>query len=285
MRTEGREESQNVEDRRRTAARTVVGGGLGILILALLVMCMGGNPQPILDQALQNQSTQYAPANPREEEMASRVKVVLRDTEKIWSELFQQMGKTYRPPTMVLFSGSTPSPCGYASAATGPFYCPADEKIYIDLSFYDQLERRFGAPGDFAQAYVLAHEVGHHVQKQLGITSYFERYRRRLTPVGVNKLMVRLELQADFFAGVWAHYAKNWQGTLEQGDFEEAIRAAGAIGDDRLQRQTQGYVVPDTFTHGTSEQRIRWFNLGFQSGDLNQGGTFDNEQFLKIEMN
>ena len=285
MRTEGREQSRHVEDRRRTVERTVVGGGLGILILALLVMCMGGDPQPILDQAVQTQTQQYAPANPREEKMANRVKVVLRDTERIWGELLQQQGKTYRPPTLVIFSGSTPSPCGYASAATGPFYCPADEKIYIDLSFYDQLERRFGAPGDFAQAYVLAHEVGHHVQKLLGITSYFERYRRRLTPRAQNALTVRLELQADFLAGVWAHYAKKWDNTLEAGDFEEAIRAAAAIGDDRLQQQTQGYVVPDTFTHGTSEQRIRWFNLGFQTGDLTEGGTFDNDQFLKIEMN
>ena len=206
-------------------------------------------------------------------ELASFVKVVLADTEDVWNK---QM-KNYRDPTLVLFSGSVQSACGNASASTGPFYCSEDERVYIDLSFYQELKDRFNAPGDFAQAYVIAHEVGHHVQHILGITDKVHAMSGKLSEEEYNKLSVKLELQADFLAGVWAHHADNTNHMIEEGDFEEAINAASAIGDDRLQQQSQGYVTPDSFTHGTSEQRVRWFTKGFKSGDINDGDTFNTE--------
>jgi len=213
--------------------------------------------------------------SPEEDELAEFVSVVLADTEDVWNKLFSEEGQSYREPKLVLFTGQVQSACGFASAAVGPFYCPGDETVYIDLQFYDELRRKFGAPGDFAQAYVIAHEIGHHVQKQLGITSKVDAMRGRVSQEEFNQLSVRLELQADFFAGVWAHHAQRMQQILEPGDINEALQAAGAIGDDRLQKQAQGYVVPESFTHGTSEQRERWFRRGFESGDMAQGDTFN----------
>jgi predicted metalloprotease len=205
--------------------------------------------------------------------LASFVGVVLADTEDVWNRLFQQQGSQYQEPKLVLFSGQVRSACGFASAASGPFYCPADRNVYIDLVFYKELKQRFGAPGDFAQAYVIAHEVGHHVQNLLGISEKVQAMRGRVSEAQYNQYSVRLELQADYFAGVWAHHAQRMN-ILEQGDLEEAMRAANAIGDDTLQKQAQGHVVPDSFTHGTSEQRMRWFMKGFKSGKLEQGDTF-----------
>jgi predicted metalloprotease len=206
--------------------------------------------------------------------LARFVSVVLADTEKVWTEQFRRMGETYRVPQLVLFSGRVSSACGLASSATGPFYCPGDQKVYVDLSFYEELKEQFDAPGDFAQAYVIAHEVGHHVQKLLGITDQVDAMRGRVSKQQENELSVRLELQADFLAGMWAHHAeKNWK-ILEAGDVEEALNAATAIGDDRIQQRTQGHVVPDSFTHGSSAQRLRWFRKGLQTGDFKQGDTF-----------
>ena len=209
-----------------------------------------------------------------QDELARFVSVVLADTEKVWTEQFRRMGETYRVPQLVLFSGRVSSACGLASSATGPFYCPGDQKVYVDLSFYEELKQQFDAPGDFAQAYVIAHEVGHHVQKLLGITDQVDAMRGRVSKQQENELSVRLELQADFLAGMWAHHAeKNWK-ILEAGDVEEALNAATAIGDDRIQQRTQGHVVPDSFTHGSSAQRLRWFRKGLQTGDFKQGDTF-----------
>jgi predicted metalloprotease len=203
------------------------------------------------------------------------VKVVLADTEDVWTALFRQSGASYRKPTLVLFRSQVQSACGFQSAATGPFYCPLDEKVYIDLAFYDEMKRRLGAPGDFAQAYVIAHEVGHHVQKLLGISDQVQGLQQRANKTQANELSVRLELQADFYAGVWAHHAQqNWQ-ILEPGDVEEALQAASAIGDDRLQQQSRGVVVPESFTHGSSEQRVRWFYEGLKTGDMQRGDTFE----------
>jgi predicted metalloprotease len=250
-------------------------GGLGLLVILVVAMLFGVNPLQLLNQVPQNAPQVQAPADPAEEELRQFVSVVLRDTEVVWERLFQEEGRRYEKPTLVLFSGEVESACGFAGAASGPFYCPSDGKIYIDLSFYDELHRRFHAPGDFAQAYVIAHEVGHHVQHQLGIADKVHRARQRASEKEANDLSVRLELQADFFAGVWAHHAEKTWRILEPGDVEEALRAASAIGDDRLQKQSQGYVVPDSFTHGTSEQRVRWFRRGLESGDMSQGDTFN----------
>jgi predicted metalloprotease len=202
------------------------------------------------------------------------VKVVLADTEDVWNKLFQEQGAQYQEPTLVLFTDAVQSACGSASAATGPFYCPGDQQVYIDLSFQQTLSQRLGAGGDFAMAYVVAHEVGHHIQNLMGITNKVHSQRRSLSQEDYNELSVRLELQADFLAGVWTHHAQEMNNILEQGDIEEAMRAANAIGDDRLQKQSQGYVVPDAFTHGTSAQRMRWFKKGLETGDINQGDTF-----------
>jgi predicted metalloprotease len=202
------------------------------------------------------------------------VSVVLKDTEDVWHTLLQQRGSDYVEPHLVLFSNSVDSGCGYASAATGPFYCPVDSKVYIDLSFYDELRDRFGAPGDFAMAYVIAHEVGHHIQNLMGTSAKVDAMRGQLNETEMNALSVKIELQADFYAGVWAHYAQEMKDIIEPGDIDEALNAANAIGDDRLQRESQGYVVPDAFTHGTSKQRMFWFKKGFDSGDIDQGNTF-----------
>lgn len=271
MEWKGRRQSRNVEDRRGGGSK-VVGGGVGIIVVAILVMLMGGDPLSVLSASSQGGTVSAGPGI--DDEAKEFVSVVLADTEQVWSEQFRRMGRSYREPILVLFQGRVESACGYASAAVGPFYCPADNKMYIDLSFYDDLKTRFGAPGDFAQAYVIAHEVGHHIQNQLGTSEKVQRMKGRVSEAEYNKLSVRLELQADFYAGVWAHHAQRLNNILEPGDLEEALRAAAAIGDDRLQKQAQGYVVPESFTHGTSEQRMRWFKKGWESGRIEDGDTF-----------
>jgi len=272
MRTDQMRPSENVQDRRGMGPRLAMGGG-GTLIIMLIVWALGGNPLSVLQQGA-TVGTGSAPTSAAQDQQAQFVKLVLGDTEDVWTELFRKRGQTYSPAPLVLFSGTTDSACGTAQAATGPFYCPADSRVYIDLSFYDELSRRFGAPGDFAQAYVIAHEVGHHVQHLLGITNKVDAMRSRVSKEQFNQLSVRLELQADYFAGVWAHHARAARAVLESGDLEEGLAAAAAIGDDRLQRQSQGRVVPESFTHGTSAQRVRWFKMGFDSGDMDGGDTF-----------
>ncbi|GAA4426016.1 neutral zinc metallopeptidase [Bremerella cremea] len=242
-----------------------------------LVWLLGGNPLAVL-QGVQNQQGGGggAPAqvDPQEDQRAQFVSVVLADTEEVWSEQFQQLGNTYRDPTLVMFRDQVQSACGFQQAATGPFYCPLDQKVYIDLSFFDEMEQGLGAGGDFAQAYVIAHEVGHHVQNLLGVSDKVHRLQNQTSKEEANELSVRLELQADFYAGVWAHHAQqNWN-ILEEGDVEEALNAATAIGDDRLQRQSRGFVVPESFTHGTSKQRAKWFYKGLKTGDMEAGDTF-----------
>lgn len=276
MRWTGRRESDNVEDQRGRSPRRMVGGGIGMLVILLIVWLLGGDPMQLLQQMpVDNQSTVTTRAvNPEDDKLARFVAVVLADTEDAWNLLFQQAGSQYREPKLVLFTDAVQSACGYSAAATGPFYCPADEKVYLDLSFFHELQERFQAPGDFAIAYVVAHEVGHHVQKLLGITDQVMALQERLSQQEFNTYMVRLELQADFFAGVWAHHAQRLHTILEPGDIEEALNAASAVGDDRIQKQSRGYVVPDAFTHGTSAQRMRWFKKGFETGDISQGDTF-----------
>lgn len=284
MRWEGREQSRNVIDRRRSTGKKVGAGiGLGTILLVVFGLLMGEDPAKLLQQVAQqaSQAPQETAANePRpDDELANFVKVVLKDTEDVWSRLFkEQLGRSYELPELVLFAGSDQSGCGFASAATGPFYCPADQRVYIDLSFYQQLSQRFKAPGDFAMAYVIAHEVGHHIQYLLGITTQVHNLKGRIPESEYNDLSVRLELQADFFAGVWAHHGQKMKNFLEEGDIEEALRAASAVGDDRIQMETQGYVVPDAFTHGTSEQRQRWFARGLKSGLMSEGDTFGASQ-------
>jgi predicted metalloprotease len=278
MRWQGRQGSSNIEDRRGIRLKGAGGVGLGGIILALVVMYFGGDPSVVLN-GLQQQGTpqeEQAPYQETQEEghMREFVAVVLADTEAAWTQIFASQGRTYEKPTLVLFRDAVQSACGTASTAAGPFYCPGDRKVYLDLSFYDELKNRFGAPGDFAQAYVVAHEVGHHVQTLLGISDRVQQARQRGSEGGANALSVRLELQADCFAGIWAHNADQSRQLLESGDIEEGLNAASAIGDDRLQRQAQGYVNPDSFTHGTSEQRVRWFKQGFQSGDMKSCDTF-----------
>ena len=277
----GRRQSENVEDVRGGGGRRIaaVGGGLGAIIIALVVLFLGGKPEDVVQVLQSQQGRLQAPASPRqmspEEKAAGEFAgVVLADTEDVWRALFQDLGRTNREPKMVLFTDVTRSGCGAAQASTGPFYCPADEKVYIDLSFLDELQRRLNAPGDFAAAYVIAHEVGHHVQKLLGIMDQVDRARSQMSEQEYSGLSVRLELQADFFAGVWAHHAQRTKNILEAGDIEEGMNAASAVGDDRIQRQSQGYVSPESFTHGTSEQRLRWFLKGYKTGDMGQGDTF-----------
>jgi predicted metalloprotease len=255
--------------------KMAIGGGIGGVIVLILSLLFGGNPGEILNTGVSQQTSQPG-TNPEQDKQAQFVGVVLQDTEDVWNKLFaEQLNKDYQEPRLVIFSGTDQSGCGTATAASGPFYCPLDEKVYIDLSFYDQLQRRFQAPGDFAMAYVIAHEVGHHIQNQLGIAEQVRASQRNLGKSEANDLSVRLELQADFLAGVWAHHAQQMKNILESGDIEEALRAANAIGDDRLQMESQGYVVPDAFTHGTSEQRMHWFKKGYQTGDISQGDTFN----------
>ena len=272
---QGRRQSSNVEDRRGIGAGGLAIGGGVIGVIALIInLLMGGDASQLPDLLPQQQSQPMsAEQAAADEERAQFVKVVLAETEDVWNSIIAKQGQDYREPTLVLFRDIVQSGCGNASAASGPFYCPADQKLYIDLSFYEELQGRFNAPGDFAMAYVIAHEVGHHVQNLLGLTDKMARERERLSEAAYNKLSVKLELQADYFAGVWAHFA-NRAKILEAGDIEEALNAANAIGDDRLQRQAQGTVVPDAFTHGTSEQRMYWFKKGFESGDPSQGDTF-----------
>lgn len=281
MRWQGRRESDNVEDRRQMGGGTMIaGGGLGTLVIVLIVSAIFGvNPLQLLQQMPAQPgggAAQQGPIDPRQEEQAKFVRVVLADTEDVWTEQFARQTRIeYRKPTLVMFSGAVRSACGLASAASGPFYCPEDENVYIDLSFFDEMQHRLGAKGEFARAYVIAHEIGHHVQKQLGLTDQVHRMRGRVSEEEYNQQSVRLELQADFLAGVWAHYM---QKVLEPGDIREAMECAAAIGDDKLQRESQGYVVPDSFTHGTSEQRMRWFMKGYQSGKIADGDTFDAQQ-------
>ena len=280
MRWEFGRRSTNVEDRRGTGmSGPVVGGGIGAIILSVIVALLGGDPSVIWDQQeapsdrprTEAPQTQRSPANDR---MADFVSVVLADTEDTWKSLFRQRGATYVEPKLVLFDGAVNSACGYARSAVGPFYCPRDQKLYIDLSFYQDLQNRYHAPGDFAQAYVIAHEVGHHVQNLMGISDKVQALQQRSDRVQANQLSVRLELQADCFAGIWANHANRSRHILEEGDIEEALNAASSIGDDRLQRQAKGYVVPEAFTHGSSAQRVHWFKQGIQSGDPAQCNTF-----------
>ena len=276
MRWRGERQSSNIEDRRGLTPKVAVGGGLGTLLIIIIALLFGADPRQLLEQVPNNPPSEVQssrPVNANEDEMKQFVSVVLAKSEDVWKDVFRQNGRQYREPTLVLFTDQVQSACGIAGAAVGPFYCPGDEKVYIDLSFYEELRRRFNAPGDFAQAYVVAHEVGHHVQKLLGISDRVEAMQRRVSEAEANRLSVRLELQADFFAGVFARYVQN-QGMLEAGDIDEALGAASAVGDDTIQRRTSGYVVPDSFTHGTSEQRLRWFKRGYETGDMRQGDTF-----------
>jgi hypothetical protein len=313
MRWENDRRSDNIEDRRGEGGgfgggglgfpgglggggfrRVGIGGGLGSIAIVVLLLFMGVDPSVLLDGGSSvstdrpniPQPNPTSPGNPsggtqsagRADRMKDFVSVVLADTEDVWQAQFQKIGRQYANPRLVLFSGGVRSGCGEASSAVGPFYCPADQKVYIDLSFYDELQRRFGAPGDFAQAYVIAHEVGHHVQRLLGITERVEQQRSRLSTTQANALSVRVELQADCYAGIWAHDAERSKQVVEPGDIDEALNAAAAIGDDRLQRQARGGVNPESFTHGSSEQRQRWFKRGYESGDMNQCDTFSAPQ-------
>jgi len=292
MKWRGRRRSSNVQDHR---GKSMGGGVNSNLILGLLTMFFRGgitktkifivlvvigifffvgNPLAMLNPSAGISSNQTGTQTAANDELYQFVEVVIADTEDVWNKLFQEYGLTYREPKLIVFSQAVRSECGGATSATGPFYCPADQSAYIDLSFYQQLSNRFGAPGDFAMAYVIAHEVGHHVQQLMGTTEKVHAARGRVSEEEYNKLSVRLELQADFYAGIWAHHADKMNDILERGDIEEALQAANAIGDDKLQKQTRGYVTPDSFTHGTSEQRIRWFKKGFETGDISQGDTF-----------
>jgi len=276
---EGRE-SDNVEDRRgMTVSKGMMGGGIGTILLVLVALYFGVDPSIILNQMPTTGSPpsveQSAGKPAGQDEEARFVSVVLADTEDTWREIFRQGGQTYREPKLVLFSGAVQSACGFAQAAMGPFYCPLDETVYIDLIFYRDLKERFRAPGDFAQAYVIAHEVGHHVQNQLGIMQKVQEMRSRVDEVRSNDLSVRTELQADCFAGLWAYHADRSRHILESGDIDEALNAASSIGDDRIQKQTRGQVVPDSFTHGSSEQRVRWFKRGIETGDFAQCNSFN----------
>ncbi len=278
MRWEGRRQSENIEDRRgmRVSRGGLVGGGIGTLALVLLVMVLGGDPTAVLQGVGTPTETSNEPytESPNEAEWRQQIAVALAETEDAWQAVFTDLGGGYREPTLVLFNGAVDSGCGYAQAAVGPFYCPADQKLYIDLGFFDQLDAQLGARGDFARAYVVAHEVGHHVQNLLGISTRVHEMQQRVDEVEANQYSVRLELQADCYAGVWAERADKYAGILEPGDIEEAMNAASAVGDDRLQRSAGRAVVPDSFTHGSSEQRQRWFQQGFRTGSVEACDTF-----------
>lgn len=283
--------SSNIEDRRGAGGmgggirvgRVAGGGGIGIIVVALIAMFLGIDPSIILQEG----GGQLMPTNMpstrqldpgQEGELKDFVSVVLADTEDTWTPIFQQLGQRYEEPPLVLFSGAVDSACGFAQAATGPFYCPGDRKVYLDLSFFDELDQQFGAPGDFAQAYVVAHEVGHHVQNMLGILPKVDQYRRQADEAAANQASVMLELQADCFAGVWANHAQRARQVLEQGDIEEGLNAASKIGDDRMQQRAGRYVNPESFTHGSSQQRVRWFRTGLQKGSLEACDTFNTPQ-------
>ncbi|MFO1127618.1 MAG: neutral zinc metallopeptidase [Rhodospirillales bacterium] len=301
MRWRGGRQSDNIEDRRGEGGFSYGGGGqrfpigmrtggiggLGLVLLVILGLVFGIDPTALLQGVTSGggpSPSQYlpspqtagpAPSSQSESDMKQFVSVVLADTEDTWRDIFRANGRTYEEPQLVLFSGMVNSACGMAQSASGPFYCPLDHKLYLDFSFFDELDRRFGAPGDFAQAYVIAHEIGHHVQNQLGILPKVEQLKTQVSRADANQLSVMVELQADCFAGIWANRAQHERNVLEAGDLEEGIRAAGAVGDDRIQRQTQGYVVPDAFTHGSAEQRARWFRRGLDSGNLAACDTFN----------
>jgi len=277
--------SSNVEDRRHVRmprGRRAAGGGIGLLVIIIIAILLGADPSKLLNDSTyvdSSQSTNYdqSATSSGNDELADFVSVVLADTEDTWNDIFREYGLRYLEPNLVLFSGAVESACGYAQSAMGPFYCPRDQKVYIDLSFYRDLKYQLGAPGDFAQAYVIAHEVGHHVQNLFGISEQVYNARQRLSESEGNRLSVMQELQADCFAGVWAHNADKTRDILEQGDIKEGLNAASSIGDDRLQKQSQGHVTPDSFTHGSSEQRVRWFKTGLKSGDISSCNTFEAE--------
>ncbi len=277
MRWKDLRRSSNVEDRRGFGGKKMLGGGIGSIVLVLIVLLLGGNPGDLLN--FLNPSSEQTQTNyqgtAEENELKDFVSVVLAETEDTWGRIFREKNSNYQPPTLVVFTNSVQSACGMSSSAVGPFYCPADGKIYIDLSFYNDLNRRFNAPGDFAMAYVVAHEVGHHIQNLLGISEQVQSMRSRVSEEEYNQYSVRLELQADYFAGVWAHHADRTKNILEEGDIDEALNAASQIGDDNIQKRTQGYVVPESFTHGSSEQRKRWFYKGYRNGTLEGGDTFN----------
>lgn len=282
MRLEGRESSKNIEDRRGKNVKRIGGGiGIGTILIVGIMLLLGGDPSDVLRQVAQPQVQQTTQSGEYKEtalekQLSQIVGVTLKENETIWGRIFpQQLNRQYQAPKLVIFDRVTQSACGTAQSATGPFYCPGDQKIYIDLSFYQELSQRFGASGDFALAYVVAHEVAHHIQNQLGITQQVHQKKSRISKAEYNDLSVRLELQADFLAGIWARNLKEYTNIIENGDIEEAINAAHAIGDDRIQKKTQGYVVPENFTHGTSAQRMRWFKKGFETGDISQGDTFN----------
>lgn len=286
MRWRGERQSDNVEDRRGMSVSrgAKVGGigGLGLVAVVVVSMFLGVDPSALLQivsQTTQSSSvsTEQSTIPSANDDQRNFVAVVLAETEDVWNETFQQAGRSYQEPKLVLFSGAVESACGMAGSATGPFYCPADQKVYLDLAFFDELHSRFGASGDFAQAYVIAHEIGHHVQTLLGIIQKVNRLQSQAGTVERNKLNVMLELQADCLAGMWAHQAQKKRNILEAGDIEEGLNAASAVGDDRIQKRTQGYVVPDGFTHGSSAQRVKWFKRGFETGNMQACNTFNTE--------
>ena len=281
MKWMGRRESGNMEDRRSiSGGKVALGGGVIGIVILLIQVFMGGDSSQLLNGIneqiqQQGQQTESVPLTAEDEEMGKFVSVVLADTEDVWKQIFQENGMTYEEPKLVLFKGAVETACGGASSASGPFYCPGDRKVYMDLAFFEELKSRFGAQGgDFAIAYVIAHEIGHHIQTLLGTSAKMRQDQQGLSEAEANKLSVALELQADFYAGLWTHYNEKKNQVLEPGDIEEALSAANAVGDDAIQKKMQGQVYPDSFTHGTSEQRMYWFNRGFQSGDIKQGNTF-----------
>ena len=282
MKWTGRRESSNVDDRRGLSGGKIAAGGgvAGIVIYLLYTLLSGNNVDPSqIQQQLSEQTNQSAQLTPEEQkaddERASFVKVVLAETEDVWNKIFAEKSQQYSEPTLVLFRGVVESACGNASAASGPFYCPGDNKLYIDLSFYQDLQYKLNAPGDFPMAYVVTHEVGHHIQNLMGTAAKVNRLRQQLSETAFNKYSVMMELQADFYAGVWAHHAQKMKDILDADDIDEALNAASAIGDDRLQKQATGQVMPDAFTHGTSAQRMYWFKKGYETGDIKQGDTFN----------
>jgi predicted metalloprotease len=270
----GRRQSDNFENRGKGGKGFAL-GGIGTIIVVVIALLMGKNPMQLLDQVGSSVGTeQSVSSNEPQSEAEAFTRVVQADTEDVWNKIFSEMNMTYQEPTLVTFQDAVQSACGSASSAVGPFYCPGDQKVYIDLSFYNELKNRFNASGDFAMAYVIAHEVGHHVQNLLGTNQILQDARGRVSEAEYNRLSVKLELQADFYAGVWAHYQQN-NNILDVGDIEEALTAANAIGDDKLQKEAQGQIVPDAFTHGTSTQRMKWFKKGYDTGDIKQGDTFN----------
>lgn len=281
----GRRESGNVSDRRGFSGGglAVGGGAIGLIIYLISLFLGGGDLSQVVNQVTEG-SRQLTPAEQAaDDERAAFVKVVLAETEDVWHEIFRELGKNYEEPRLVMFRDAVQSACGNASAASGPFYCPADQQVYIDLSFYEELQQRFHVDGDFPMAYVIAHEVGHHVQNLLGVAAQMQERKSQLSEQEYNLFSVKTELQADFYAGLWAHYAHRMDTILEEGDIEEALNAANAIGDDMIQKKSRGYVVPDAFTHGTSAQRMYWFKKGFTSGDIRQGDTFSDESLSLAE--